>query len=86
MKKSIPLSKRDIELAQEASAFDKAYNGGRPTASTFWIGYLAGKRRVNPMSIVRAHSVSVEYRSDFGKGYLKISDGKEKRARRKKSD
>lgn len=83
--KRIPLTKRDIMLVQEASVFDKAYNEGRPVASTFWIGYLAGKRMVNPSSLVGADSVSVEYREDFRKGYLTISIGKkEKRRSRRK--
>lgn len=85
--KRIPLSKRDIMLVQEASVFDKAYNEGRPVASTFWIGYLAGKRMVNPSSLVGAESVSVEYRDDFRKGYLTISIGKKpgrKKSKRRK--
>jgi hypothetical protein len=83
--KRIPLTKRDIMLVQEASVFDKAYNEGRPVASTFWIGYLAGKRMVNPSSLVGADSVSVEYRDDFRKGYLTISINNNKKLRRRKS-
>jgi hypothetical protein len=84
-KRIIPLSKNDIRLFQEASVFDKQYNGGHPTASIFWMGYLAGKSKVAPMSIVEAQSVSIEYRNDGSGGYLKISKEQERQEKKKKA-
>jgi hypothetical protein len=78
----IPLSKRDVQLFHEANVFDKVYNGGYPTAAAFFIGYVAGRSKVAPLSIVKAESVSVEYQKSGG--YLKIS-GKGKAKRAKKS-
>jgi hypothetical protein len=83
-KRIIPLSRNDIRLFQEASVFDKQYNGGHPTASIFWMGYLAGKSKVAPTSIVEAQSVSIEYRNDGSGGYLKISNEQQQRQKKKK--
>lgn len=84
-KRIIPLSKNDIRLFQEASVFDKQYNGGHPTASIFWMGYLAGKSKVAPTSIVEAQSVSIEYRNDGSGGYLKISNDQQGQKKKKRS-
>ncbi len=75
--KRIPLSKKDVKLFHEASVFDKVYNGGYPTAAAFFIGYVTGRSKVAPLSIVKAESVSIEYEKDGSRGYLKIS-GKQK--------
>lgn len=83
-KRIIPLSRNDIRLFQEASVFDKQYNGGHPTASIFWMGYLAGKSKVAPASIVEAQSVSIEYRNDGSGGYLKISNEQQQQQQRQK--